>query len=124
MEQPESHQLLRELCETDYVLAAALFDGEGCLLEGFTVEAELIVHADGLGFVALTGAIEALCARLRLGSFRKSVLDCDEGIVLVVRLTQDCFLALLAQAEANLGMLWSLAHNITPRLRECLQSEG
>lgn len=77
--------------------------------DGLTIDAQASNGVDPDGLAALVPGVVAACSRLgsaaERGGFGTSVLEFEQGIVLVAELTADSLLAIVFQPKTNIGSL-------------------
>jgi predicted regulator of Ras-like GTPase activity (Roadblock/LC7/MglB family) len=97
--------LLQEFVTLDGARLALVVDWDGSMLQGRTRDRKLSMESIGAAISSSLGSTQVLGRELRVGGASLVSLEYQQGTLLIRVLGSTGILAILADAEANLGRL-------------------
>ena len=94
---------LSELVKVDGINAAVIVGRDGFVIEGITHDSSLDVEAVGAVISTGLGSSEVMGRELNVGKLSQSMLEFDNGVLVMGTLGTDALLCLVCAMGANLG---------------------
>jgi uncharacterized protein len=94
---------LGDFAKVDGINAAVVVGRDGFVIEGISNDGRLDVEAVGAVISTGLGSSEVMGRELSVGSLTQSMIEFDNGVLVMGTLGKDALLCLVCQPGANLG---------------------
>ena len=97
--------VLKEITELEGINAAVVVNRDGFMIEGVMKNSQIDVEYMAAIISAGIGSSEQMARQLELGGLNITMVECENGVVVVVLIGDDAIMAVVADLKANLGAI-------------------
>ncbi|MFH0823423.1 MAG: roadblock/LC7 domain-containing protein [Pseudomonadota bacterium] len=113
-------QLLGDLVSVEGINTAVVVGRDGFVIEGATNSGRMDVEAVGAVISAGIGSAEVIGRELNIGSMNQAMVEFSGGVVVMSFLGRDAILAVVADANANLGNVRYQVKKKSPEIQSAI----
>lgn len=111
---------LNDFVKVDGINAAVVVGRDGFVIEGISTDGKLDIETVGAVISTGLGSSEVMGRELNVGALTQSMIEFDNGVLVMGTLGKDSLLCLVCQTGANLGNVRLQMRKRTPDLVSAL----
>jgi uncharacterized protein len=108
-------ELLNEITALEGINAAVVVNRDGFMIDGMMRTNLIDMEYMAAIISAGVGSSEQMARQLSLGEISLSMIECEEGIIVVVQISDDAIMAVVADIDAKIG---SVRYQLKKRLED------
>ena len=97
--------LLKELTDLDGINAAVVINRDGFMISGMMRSGEVDMEFMAAIISAGVGSSEQMARQLQLGAINLSMVECERGVAMVMLLSKEAVMAVVADPSATIGSI-------------------